>query len=191
MVLSPPTPTSPPMKVSYYVAASLDGFIAGPGGEIDWLDAAHLEDEDYGYTAFLETVDALVMGRKTWDFVADVGPWHYVDRPVRVFSHRSIDPRELPVERISGQASEAVRELAEAGHDHTWLVGGGGLASALLASRDLPDVILTVIPVTLGTGIPLFSSEHSQTLWDSVRTRSWPNGVVQHHLRPLSEGRGP
>jgi dihydrofolate reductase len=170
------------LRVSYYVAASLDGFIAGPDGDVDWLDAADLPDEDFGYEAFVETVDALIMGRKTWDFVAGVRPWPYGARPVRVFSHRSIDPRELPVERAAGEASQVVAELAEAGHAHVWLVGGGGLASALVASGHLTDLILTVIPVTLGRGIPLFGDGHDRTLWRPRGARRWSNGVVQHHF---------
>jgi dihydrofolate reductase len=170
------------VKVSYYVAASLDGFIAGPDGDVDWLEVAHLPGEDFGYAGFVESVDALIMGRKTWDFVADVRPWPYGSRPVRVFSHRSIDPGELPVERATGEPSRVVAELAEGGHEHVWLVGGGGLASALVESGDLTDLILTVIPVTLGRGIPLFGDDHDQTVWHPRPTRRWSNGVVQHHL---------
>lgn len=170
------------MRTSYYVAASLDGFIAGPDGEIDWLDVADLPDEDFGYAAFFESVDALIMGRKTWDFVAEVRPWPYGSRPVRVFSHRSLDPGELPVVRATGEPSRVVGELEEAGHEHVWLVGGGGLASALVESGDLTDLILTVIPVTLGHGIPLFGDGHGPTVWYSRGSRSWSNGVVQHHF---------
>lgn len=173
------------MKATYYVAASLDGFIAGPDGEIDWLDAAHLPDEDFGYGDFLDAVDALIMGRSTWDFVEDVRPWHYGSRPVKVFSNRPIDPKELPVERVSGDPAATVRALATAGLRHVWVVGGGGLASALLESGDLTDLILTVIPVTLGDGAPLFGSPYTTREWRSVRTQRWPNGVVQHHLQPL------
>lgn len=173
------------MKVTYYVAASLDGFIAGPEGEIDWLDAAHLPDEDFGYGDFIDTVDALIMGRSTWDFVEDVRPWHYGSRPVRVFSNRPIDPRELPVERVTGDPAATVRSLTAAGYGHVWVVGGGGLARALLESGDLTDVVLTVIPATLGAGAPLFGSPYDTRMWRPVRTQSWSNGVVQHHLQPL------
>lgn len=175
------------MKVTYYVAASLDGFIAGPDGGIDWLDAAHLPDEDFGYGDFIATVDALVMGRSTWDFVAGVRPWPYGSRPVKVFSNRLIDARDLAVDRVTGDPAATVRALADAGRNHVWVVGGGGLAHSLLESGDLTDVILTVIPATLGRGAPLLGSHSSTIVWRAASTRSWNNGVVQHHLRPPAE----
>ena len=175
------------MKVTSSAAASPDGVIAGPDGEIDWLDHAHLPEEDFGYGAFIETVDALIMGRSTWEFVADVRPWHYGSRPVRVFSHRPVDPRELPVKRVTGDPGQVVRALGEEGNRHVWVVGGGGLARGLLDSGDLTDLILTVIPVTLGAGAPLLGGAHPPNPWRSVSTRSWANGVVQHHLKPLRE----
>ncbi|HSM04793.1 MAG TPA: dihydrofolate reductase family protein [Longimicrobiales bacterium] len=171
------------MRVTYYVAASLDGFIAGPDGEIDWLDQVDRPGEDYGYGAFIKDVDALILGRATWDFLEGVGGWIYGDLPGRVFSHRPLDAGGAPVTRVEGDPGAVVDDLRAAGHRHVWLVGGGALATALAESGHLTDLIVSVIPVQIGAGLPLFGPGGTRVGWNHVETRSFPSGLVQTHYR--------
>ncbi|MEJ2540589.1 MAG: dihydrofolate reductase family protein [Gemmatimonadota bacterium] len=171
-------------RVTYYVAASLDGFIAGPDGGLEWLELAEWPGEDYGYEAFLTTVDALIMGRRTWEFVAAHPPWPYADRPTRVFSGRPLSPALPGVTRVEGHPGTVVRDLSADGHEHIWLVGGGGLAATLAGEGYLTDLILTLVPCTLGGGTLLFGSEGARQSWTLVQSRSFESGVVQIHVRP-------
>lgn len=173
------------LRVTYYVAASLDGFIAGPEGEIDWLDMVSDPGEDYGYHEFIESVDGLVLGRSTWNFLEGVGGWPYGDLPGWVFSHRPVEPGDAPVTRVEGEPAAVLDALERDGHRHVWLVGGGGLASSLAESGHLTDLILTVVPMRLGAGLSLFAPGGPRVPWAHVGTRSYPSGLVQSRYRRI------
>ena len=100
------------MRVTYYVASSLDGYIADSDGGVGWLERVADGDEDYGYHAFFDGVDALVMGRATWDFVESAGTWPYGDLPARIFTHRPIEAPSEHVRAVSGDPGPVAEELA-------------------------------------------------------------------------------
>lgn len=154
--------------IIYYVAASLDGFIAGPNDELDWLPSPEGWNADeagpFDYPTFLATVDALVMGRRTYDICRGFGEWPYPDHPAWVIS-RSPIPEDLPtgVTWTSEGVQALVADLSDRGHQRVWLEGGGTLAAEFLANDLISDVMLTTIPVLLGTGIPLFANSGGTT----------------------------
>ncbi|MFA7332075.1 MAG: dihydrofolate reductase family protein [Candidatus Delongbacteria bacterium] len=171
------------MELIYYVAASLDGYIATPDGGVDWLDEFNGGDDDYGYSEFLGSVDVLLMGSLTWRRALELGDWAWGDKPCVVFTRQELesDIPNLIVETRSPRV--VVEELARAGHQRAWLVGGGRLAAALLQEDLLTDVIISSMPVLLGAGIPLVHALGEVRSLSLEDTRCYSNGVVQSHYR--------
>ena len=171
------------MKVTVYIATSLDGFIARPDGGLDWLheSATAEKGEDYGYQAFFDTVDVLVMGRNTYEVVRTFGAWPYGDTPVVVLTNREI---EIPsvikgkVESMAGRPGEVVRRLDERGARHLY-VDGGKTVQSFLAEGLIDRLILSRIPVLIGRGIPLFGPLPEDIKLRHVETRQYPSGLVQ------------
>lgn len=170
------------MKTSVYIATSLDGFIARPNGDMDWLPGADGsgDGEDYGYRAFIESVDALVMGRRTFEKVLTFGDWPY-QVPVIVLSSR---PLEIPdsnresVESMSGSPSDLVERLAGRGFRHLYVDGGETIQRFLRAGL-VRQLIVTRVPVLIGDGIALFGSLQEDIALRHLETRSFPTGFVQ------------
>lgn len=185
-------------KVALYVAASLDGFIARPDGSIDWLPVpgAGADGEDYGYAAFMETVDTLLMGRKTYEQVLTLGPWPYGGRRCLVFSGRRAGQRDAHAEFIDCDIAACVRELKaesarpeEAGTDEgvIWLVGGAEIVAACLAGGVVDEIILTTVPVLLGEGIRLFPETTWTTRLRTGEVRAFADGLVQQTYAVVTE----
>ena len=148
------------MRVSVYVGTSLDGFIARRDGSIDWLNEAQglvPEGEDCGYKAFMDSVDTLIMGRKTFEQVLTFGPWHYGSTPVVVLSHSPVTiPSHLPdtVSHSSESPQALLERLSGQGVKHVY-VDGGYTIQGFLAESLIDEITITRIPVALGDGIPL------------------------------------
>ena len=144
------------MKVSYYVASSLDGYIAKEDGDISWLEDLDISLEDAGYNEFYSTVDALVMGRKTYEMIVSFDQWPYGDKPVWVCSSGKITPIDGGNLQVGNTPEHAVQAANEMNIKHLWLVGGGSLASAFLEKRLLTNISISLMPIILGGGIKLF-----------------------------------
>ncbi len=162
------------------MAVSLDGFIARPDGSVDWLDLpGEDENEDYGFTAFMDEVDALVMGRNTYDTLLGFGAWPYGDTPLIVLTHRPVGPPDgRPVETSDLAPIEVVAELSARGFSHLYVDGGATVRSFLDAGL-IDRITLTTIPVILGDGIRLFEAGGPETPLRHVDTVVYPNGLVQ------------
>lgn len=169
-----------------FIATSLDGFIARPDGSIDWLEQANElipPGEDCGYDAFIASVDALVMGRLTFDAVRSTSPWPYGEKPLYVLSRTlSALPPGGPtsVRLISGEPTSVVSEAAKQGHWSLY-VDGGVTIRAFLAAGLIRELIITVIPVLLGEGRPLFGQVPGDVKLRLLSSRSFPFGFVQNH----------
>ncbi len=169
------------MRADVYVAASLDGFIARSDGSIDWLMDADPGDGEYGFEEFLASVDALVMGRKTFDFVLEVGEWPYGDKPVFVLTHRRLEfPDGFPgrVERVSGEPHEVASVMDRRDIERAYVDGGEAIRSFLRAGL-VQRIIITTVPVLLGSGIPLFSPLDADVQLRLVRHEAFDNGWTQ------------
>lgn len=146
-------------KTIYYVASSLDGFIADARGKLDWLtqfDGAEGTVEKY--EALMARVGALVMGAETYAFVLGAGgPWPYPKHPSWVFTRRKWEvPPGADVRFVSGEVQDHVEAIeASAGGRDVLMVGGGGLAAQYLAIGRLHELHLNLVPMTLGAGAPL------------------------------------
>ena len=172
------------MKISVYIATSLDGFIARTDGSLDWLDEANAtvpNDEDCGFQVFIDSVDMLVMGRKTYEQVLSFGGWPYGSTPVVVLGSRAIEfPPELP--NIVTQSSETPRalydRLSNDGVKHVYLDGGATIRG-FLAEGLIDEITITWIPVLIGEGRPLFGPLKRDIALELMESRSFDFGFVQ------------
>ncbi len=170
-------------KASVFIATSLDGFIARENGAIDWLPAPGGEAgaEDYGYAAFMESVDTVVMGRKTYETALGFDPWPHASKPVVVLSSGPVTIPEAiagAVESMSGTPAAIVRRLSERGAKHLY-VDGGRTIQGFLEAGLIQQLIITRIPVLIGRGIPLFGPVAHDIRLRHVETRGFPDGLVQ------------
>jgi dihydrofolate reductase len=170
------------MPVSVFVGISVDGFMARPDGGLDWLPADG--GEPHGFTEFLESVDALVMGRNTFEIVAAFETWPYGSKPVVVLSSRPVDlsPVPGPAEQMAGAPAEIVARLAARGIDHLYVDGGITIQDFLRAGL-VERLTITRVPVLIGEGIPLFGPLPRDVRLDHVATRSYAGGLVQSEYK--------
>lgn len=171
-------------EISYYVAASLDGYIATPDGGVAWLSEFEDGDEDYGYADFVVSLDAVLMGRRTYEQVLPFGPWPYAGKPCWVFSHAELTPAAAEVTITTAQPQEVAAELAAHGLRRAWLVGGAELAASFRAAGLISEYYVAVIPIILGAGIPLFAAPGAPERLTLVESTPYPNGIVMLHYRP-------
>ncbi len=167
------------MKASVFIATSLDGFIARLDGSLDWLPADG--GEPHGYDEFIATVDALVIGRKTFETVAGFPSWPYGTKPVVVLSTTLTEvsvPHGAVCDVMAGTPDEVLRRLAERGMNHLYVDGGVTIQGFLQAGL-IQRMIITRVPVLLGSGIPLFGGLPQDIRCQHVATRSFPSGLVQ------------
>jgi dihydrofolate reductase len=182
--------------VQYYCAASLDGYIADPDDGIDWLtsyegtyEGARAEQspmsEEGSYEAFYADVGALVSGSVTYEFVlnhSSEGSWPYAGKPYWVLSSRELPApaaEGADVRIVRGEVADLFEEmLASAGGRNLWVVGGGNIASQFADAGLLDELHLTVVPVVLGDGKPLFDRGLPQPL-QLTGTRVFANGMAE------------
>ena len=167
------------MTISVFVGTSLDGFIARANGDLDFLPPGG--GEPHGYDEFIASVDAIVIGRKTFEKVLTLGPWPYGDKRVVVLSSRSIDlsaARGGVVERMAGPPAEIASQLAASGAHHLYVDGGITIQGFLRAGL-IQRLIITRVPVLIGEGIPLFGTVPHDIRLRHVATRHYPSGLVK------------
>ncbi len=170
-----------------FIATSLDGFIARPNGDLDWLPQAPSDvhnPEDYGYQAFMAAVDGVVLGRNSYDLVKTFTPWPYGTRPVVVLSHHQLPPLgdSLPLTVMAATPDEVIDFMANQGCRNLY-IDGGQTIHQFLAAGLVQELILTRIPILLGQGIPLFGPLTQDIHWQHLHTFTYSNGLVQSHYR--------
>lgn len=170
------------MNVVLYIATSLDGFIADRDGGVGWLDRfTDPADGDYGYADFYAGIGAVAMGRATYEQVLGFGDWPYSDKPTFVFSHAPADGERLDVTFTSGDPAEVVASLRDRVEGGLWLVGGGKLVASFREQDLIDEYLITVLPVLLGEGIPLFPGTQPEASLQTTAVRHFESGVVQLH----------
>jgi dihydrofolate reductase len=167
------------MTVSVFVGVSVDGFIARSNGGLDWLPEGG--GEPHGYHEFIATVDALVIGRKSFESVLTFDAWPYGDKRVVVLSSRPVDlsaVRGGVVEQMAGPPAEIVSRLAASGAHHLYVDGGITIQRFLQAGL-VHRLVITRVPVLIGDGIPLFGSLPRDIRLRHVATQHYPSGLVK------------
>jgi len=166
------------VKASVFIGTSLDGFIARANGDLDFLPLGG--GEPHGYDQFMATVDALVIGRKTFETVLSFEEWPYREKRVFVLSTRPLatPPPGAMVERLSGAPADIVSQLAARGIQHIYVDGGITIQRFLQAGL-IQRLIITRVPVLIGEGIPLFGPLQRDIALTHVATRQYASGLVQ------------
>jgi dihydrofolate reductase len=166
------------MTVSVFIGTSLDGFIARPNGDLDFLPAGG--GEPHGYNEFIASVDAIVSGRKSFETVLTFEAWPHGDKRVVVLSRRPVDvcaARGGVVEQMAGPPAEIVSQLAASGA-HQLYVDGGITIQGFLRAGLIQRLIITRVPVLIGDGVPLFGTLPRDVRLRHVATRHYPSGLV-------------
>jgi len=163
------------IRFAVFIATSLDGFIARPDGGLDWLDRFH--DEDHGYQSFFASVDALVIGRGTYDTVLGFSSWPYAGKRVIVCTSRPANPSRGE-ELWSGSPRTLAERLDREGVRRVYL-DGGALIRSFLREGLVDELTVDVVPLVLGAGRPLFASGLPEVPLRLLGTTAFPSGLVQ------------
>jgi dihydrofolate reductase len=174
----------PPLrKVILYIASSLDGYIAEPGGDLSFLSPFTHKGEDYGYSEFIKNIDTVIMGRKTYDWVM---------KQVKVFPHSDIDSYIIThepgkgfgkVRFYSGRLKELLSTLKKEKGNNIFIDGGAEIVFQLLKEKLIDEFYISIIPVILGDGIRLFKRGVPEQKLSLINSKSYDTGLIQLHYK--------
>lgn len=169
-------------KISAFIATSIDGYIAKKDGDLDWLTTfspptAAEEDKDCGYSKFISSIDVLVMGRNSYETVAKFDPWPYHGKRVIVIS-KSLTSVCEQAELFSGEITHLIEKLHAEGIKHIYIDGGVTISNFLNAGL-VDEMTISLIPVVLGSGIPLFNKITHDKWCRLMSSKAYSNGLVQ------------
>ncbi|MCU1285715.1 MAG: bifunctional deaminase-reductase-like protein [Acidobacteriales bacterium] len=167
------------MKLSVFCGVSVDGFLARPDHALDFLETG--EQEPHGFEEFFASVDVMVIGRKTFEVVMSFGKWFYRKKPVVVLSTGALDLSSIKggvVEQMSGEPAKIVKQLKARGFKHAYIDGGITIQRFLSAGL-IDRMVITRVPILIGSGIPLFGPLSRDIALCHIATRSYKGGLVQ------------
>ena len=171
-------------RIRVFIACSLDGFIAGPNDEIDWLTGNSGGAEDT-FTPFRAPIGAMLMGRRTLEVVAGFsGAWPYGDIPVLVATRRPLSSKQPTVRAVSGSIAEVVAQAKQAAGERDVYIDGGALIRSALDADLIDELTVTIIPIVLGAGLPLFAGAGRRHALELIGERTIGGGLVQLVYRP-------
>lgn len=176
-------------KVIVHIAASADGYIAGPGGDLEWLNSRPAPAGFYGMNEFMKSIDTMILGRKTYEVSLELGGKFDSSSRTIVFSHQA-PPADTPpgVEFVNDAIASFVKRLREPPGKDIWLMGGGDLIASFLDEQAIDEFVISVVPVFIGDGIPLIARRHRHVPLHLQSTEKFDDGLVQLHYRV---GHGP
>ena len=172
-------------KLSLFIAMSLDGYREKPNDDLSFLNLVEKAGEDYGYAEFTATIDTLIIGRKTYDYVLKhVGPSHYDNgqRDVYVIT-RTERPKVGRTTFYTGDLPELVKQLKSANGKNIYCDGGAEVINELMKHDLIDEYIISVVPVLLGDGIRLFNDGRPEQVLELVTTRTFDTGLAQLHYK--------
>ena len=173
------------MKVRVFIACSLDGFIAGPNDEIDWLHGHNEEESLDTFTPFFEQIGAMLMGRRTYDVLCSFEEdWLYGDKPLLVATNRPLQPIRDSVQSSRGTIAELVEKAKSMADGRDVYIDGGNVIRQALDARLIDEITITVIPAVLGEGIPLFGGTLQIHRLELLSQRSHGAGMVELVYQP-------
>ena len=163
-------------KIILYIASSLDGYVARENGDIDWLPQSDTSE----YDEFYKTIDAVIMGKTTYDQVLTFGEYPYKDKRSYVFTRNKNPTKDENVEFVSN-ADEFVKDTLPNLEGNIWLMGGGQIISTFVNNGIVDEIILSIVPVVLGKGIPLFRNIQKETKLELIKTTDYDKLVELHY----------
>lgn len=169
-------------KIKLYIAVSLDGYIARPDGNLDWLTKYPMPTRtEYGYKDLMDSIDTIIMGGKTYRAVLDMDfEWPYSDKACYIVSHRNTNLTPTKnVKFITENVVETVKALKQQDGKDIWLVGGGQVITLLLNHDLVDEMQICYIPVILGNGIPLFPNQPKESTWKFAGSEAYDSGIVK------------
>lgn len=166
-------------KLVIYIASSVDGYIAAPNDDLSFLQRVEKEGEDYGYSEFIKTIDTIVLGRTTYEWVSKNVPGHYGEKRTFVITHQE-KPAEGNVTFYSGDLKELVQKLKEEDTEkHIFCDGGASIVNQLLKEDVVDELTVSLIPVLLGKGVRLFPDGRPEQALELQSAKSFDTGLVQ------------
>jgi len=168
--------------IVYYVASSMDGFIATLEGGLDWLASFEGRAEDHGFADFYSGVDAVLVGGRTYDACLKHGEWPFPGKRCFVLSKQRREARP-EVTFTDLEPADVARTIENLGLKRAWLVGGGELAGSFRDAGLIDEYIISHVPVILGDGVPIFGFSSEREALTLAGTRSFSDGVVQGRYR--------
>lgn len=171
------------MELVYFITSSLDGYIASPEGELDWLKEFEACGEDHGYQSFFDSIDGLVLGRRTFEQILTFGDWPYPQKQSWVFTHSPRSSWPAQVAPLPLDLKEGLQKLEAQGFRKLWLVGGSELAGAMRKENLITEYWISFLPLILGQGKPLFEPGGGLEKLELVENRSFRTGLAQLHYR--------
>lgn len=172
-----------PAKLILYIASSLDGYIAGPDDNLEFLSLVEMEGEDYGYSAFIQTIDTVIIGRKTYDWVMNhVREFPHAEKETFVIT-RNKKQSAGKLTFFNGNLKELVIELKTKNTKNIFCDGGAEIVNLLMQDNLIDEFIISVIPVFLGAGTRLFKNGLPQQKLELISSKSFETGLVQLHYK--------
>lgn len=173
-------------KVILYIAVSLDGYIAQPNDDLGFLSIVEQEGEDYGYNDFIETIDAVIVGRKTYEKVISMGiDFPHADKDAYIIT-RTPRPPKGNVKFYTGQLKALVEKLKTEAGKNIFCDGGAEIVNELLKDDLIDEFIISIIPILLGNGTKLFKDGRPETKLELTSIKSFEKGLAQLHYQRKS-----
>ncbi|GIZ08164.1 dihydrofolate reductase family protein [Flavobacterium sp. UMI-01] len=176
-------------KLSLFIASSVDGYIAKPNDDLSFLKLVEKEGEDYGYAAFTATIDTIIIGRKTYDYVVkEIGSSHYDNGKNDIYViTRTEKPSRGSVKFYTGEVTELVNKLKSENGKNIYCDGGAEIINELLKNDLIDELIISIIPILLGNGTRLFQDGRPEQLLDLVEVKTFDTGLTQLHYKRKKE----
>ena len=170
-------------KTILYIAMSTDGFIASENDNLDFLHKYQIEGEDYGYHSFIESVDAIIVGRKTYNVVMGLGFPYHPDKKIYVITRNEQHSNSENLLFYQGNLPELVSKLKSNTTKNIYCDGGAELAKSLIHLNLIDEIILSVIPTDLKSGTQLFDNGFVPAQFELINTTKYPIGLTQYHYQ--------
>ena len=174
-------------KLILYIAMSEDGFIAGPGDDLGFLEDFQTAGEDYGYSSFIDSVDTVIVGRKTYDKVKDMGYPYHEDKEVYVICRSPKETLAASLHFYSGAVPELIHRLKTTAKKDLYCDGGAVLALHLFQLNVIVKIILSIIPTQLQKGTLLFKDGKVPINFKLLHALKYDNGLIQQHWERESD----